>query len=45
LDSLVTLTLVIGIWLIILGVMEVVSSFGIRNDQKKLNALKDTAAA
>src|SRR3954468_3968822 len=36
LDSLVTLTLVIGIWLIILGVMEVVSSFGIRNDQKKL---------
>jgi len=45
LDSLVTLTLVIGIWLIILGVMEIVSSFGIRSDQKKLNALKAGAAA
>ena len=45
LDSLVTLTLVIGIWLIILGVMEIVSSFGIRSDQKKLNEFKDSAAA
>jgi len=40
-----TLTLVIGIWLIILGVMEVVSSFGIRSDQKKLTALKAGATA
>jgi uncharacterized membrane protein HdeD (DUF308 family) len=44
-DSLVTLTLVIGIWLIIIGVMEIISSFGIRSDQKKLNEFKDTAAA
>ena len=36
-DSLVTLTLVIGIWLIIIGVMEIISSFGIRSDEKKLN--------
>ena len=40
LDSLVTLTLVIGIWL-----MEIISSFGIRSDQKKLNEFKGTAAA
>ena len=43
-DSLVTLTLVIGIWLIIIGVMEIISSFGIRSDQKKLNEFKGTAA-
>ena len=36
-DSLVTLTLVIGMWLIIIGVMEIISSFGIRSDEKKLN--------
>ena len=44
-DSLVTLTLVIGIWLIIIGVMEIISSFGIRSDQNKLNEFKGTAAA
>ena len=44
-DSLVTLTLVTGIWLIIIGVMEIISSFGIRSDQKKLNEFKGTAAA
>src|ERR1700754_4807568 len=43
-DSLVTLTLVIGIWLIIIGVMEIISSFGIRSDQKKLNEFTGTAA-
>jgi uncharacterized membrane protein HdeD (DUF308 family) len=35
-DSIVTLALVVGIWLIILGVMEVVSAFGIRSDAKKV---------
>jgi uncharacterized membrane protein HdeD (DUF308 family) len=44
-DSLVTLTLVIGIWLIVIGVMEIISSFGIRSDQNKLNEFKGTAAA
>ena len=43
-DSLVTLTLVTGIWLIVIGVMEIISSFGIRSDQKKLNEFKGTAA-
>jgi uncharacterized membrane protein HdeD (DUF308 family) len=40
-DSLVTLTLVTGIWLIVIGVMEIISSFGIRSDQKKLNGFKE----
>jgi uncharacterized membrane protein HdeD (DUF308 family) len=35
-DSIVTLALVAGIWLIIIGVMEIVSGFGIRSDIKKL---------
>lgn len=38
-DSLVTLTLVTGIWLIVIGVMEIISSFVIRSDQKKLNEI------
>jgi uncharacterized membrane protein HdeD (DUF308 family) len=44
-DSLVTLTLVTGIWLIVIGVMEIISSFGIRSDQKKLNEFKGPAGA
>ncbi|WP_280829919.1 HdeD family acid-resistance protein [Mycobacterium sp. OTB74] len=35
--SIETLTLVIGIWLVVLGIMEVVSSFGIRKDAKALS--------
>jgi uncharacterized membrane protein HdeD (DUF308 family) len=35
-DSIVTLALVVGIWLIILGVMEIISGFGMRNDAKKV---------
>jgi uncharacterized membrane protein HdeD (DUF308 family) len=35
-DSIVTLALVVGIWLVVLGVMEVVSAFGIRSDAKKV---------
>jgi uncharacterized membrane protein HdeD (DUF308 family) len=36
-DSIVTLALVVGIWLIVLGVMEVISGFGIRSDVKKVD--------
>ncbi|HEX2214827.1 MAG TPA: DUF308 domain-containing protein, partial [Mycobacterium sp.] len=35
-ESLETLTIVVGIWLIILGVFEVVSAFGIRTASKRL---------
>jgi uncharacterized membrane protein HdeD (DUF308 family) len=38
-DSIVTLALVAGIWLIILGVMEIVSGFAMRNDAKKAEKL------
>jgi uncharacterized membrane protein HdeD (DUF308 family) len=38
-DSIVILALVVGIWLIILGVMEIVSGFGMRNDAKKVEKL------
>jgi uncharacterized membrane protein HdeD (DUF308 family) len=42
-DSIVTLALVVGIWLIILGVMEVVSAFGIRSDAKKVESITANA--
>ena len=42
--SLVTLTLVIGIWLIVIGVFEMVSSFGIRKGGKDLAGLRETPA-
>ena len=35
-DSIVTLALVVGIWLIIAGVMEVISGFGMRSGVKKV---------
>ena len=41
-DSIVTLALVVGIWLIILGVTEVISAFGMRSDVKKLDNITDT---
>jgi uncharacterized membrane protein HdeD (DUF308 family) len=43
-DSIVTLALVVGIWLIILGVMEVISGFGMRSDVKKVENITGTAA-
>jgi uncharacterized membrane protein HdeD (DUF308 family) len=43
-DSIVTLALVVGIWLIILGVMEVISGFGMRSDAKKVQKVIGTAA-
>jgi uncharacterized membrane protein HdeD (DUF308 family) len=42
-DSIVTLALVVGIWLIILGVMEIVSGFGMRSDAKKVEKLVSAA--
>lgn len=42
-DSIVTLALVVGIWLIILGVMEVISGFGMRSDMKKVGSITGTA--
>jgi uncharacterized membrane protein HdeD (DUF308 family) len=35
-DSIVTLALVVGIWLIVLGVVEVISGLGMRSDVKKV---------
>lgn len=43
-DSIVTLALVVGIWLIILGVMEVISGFGMRSDAKKVEKVIGTGA-
>ncbi|MBV8929625.1 MAG: HdeD family acid-resistance protein [Mycobacteriaceae bacterium] len=43
-DSLVTLTLVVGIWLIVGGVFEIVSAFGIRSAAKKVADIREGAA-
>jgi uncharacterized membrane protein HdeD (DUF308 family) len=40
-DSIVTLALVVGVWLVILGVAEVVSGFGMRSDVKKVENLTE----
>ena len=42
-DSIVTLALVVGIWLIILGVMEIVAGFGMRSDLKKVENITGAA--
>ncbi|MGD9621232.1 MAG: HdeD family acid-resistance protein [Mycolicibacterium sp.] len=44
-ESLATLTLVVGIWLIVLGVFEVVSAFGIRKASKDVAKIKEELAA
>ena len=44
-ESLETLTIVVGIWLIVLGVFEIVSSFGIRKASKNLAARVSEPAA
>jgi uncharacterized membrane protein HdeD (DUF308 family) len=44
-DALRTLVLVAGIWLIILGVMEIVSGFGMRSASKKVAQVIDKVAA
>ena len=43
-DSIVTLALVVGIWLIVLGVVEVISGFGMRSDVKKVEKATGTGA-
>ena len=44
-DSIETLALVVGAWLVILGAMEVISGFGIRSDVKKVEKMTGTVAA
>ncbi len=44
-QSLETLTLVVGIWLVVLGVFEVVSAFGIRKASKNVAAIKEELTA
>jgi uncharacterized membrane protein HdeD (DUF308 family) len=43
-DSIVTLALVAGIWLIVIGVMEIVTGFGMRSDVKKAEKITETTA-
>jgi uncharacterized membrane protein HdeD (DUF308 family) len=43
-QSIATLTVVVGIWLIVIGVFEVVSSFGIRKAGKGLAGLREKPA-
>lgn len=44
-ESIATLTIVVGIWLIVIGVFEVVSAFGIRKASKDLAGVRDEPAA
>jgi uncharacterized membrane protein HdeD (DUF308 family) len=44
-ESIVTLAIVVGIWLIVVGVMEMVSAFGIRRAAKKVDEIRTTPAA
>ena len=41
-DSIVTLALVVGVWLVILGVVEMISGFGMRSDVKKVENLTES---
>jgi uncharacterized membrane protein HdeD (DUF308 family) len=43
-DSIETLALVVGVWLIILGISEAISGFGMRSDVKKLEKAGDWPA-
>ena len=44
-DSIVVLTLVVGVWLVVMGIIEIVRGFQMRNDSKTLreagNVLRD----
>jgi uncharacterized membrane protein HdeD (DUF308 family) len=44
-ESMATLALVVGIWLIVIGVMEVVAAFGIRSTTKKVEPAANKEAA
>jgi uncharacterized membrane protein HdeD (DUF308 family) len=43
-DSIVTLALVVGIWLVVLGVTEIISGFGMRSDAKKVTKFNGVGA-
>jgi uncharacterized membrane protein HdeD (DUF308 family) len=43
--SIETLTMVVGIWLIVLGVFEVISAFGIRSASKAVTAVREEVTA
>jgi uncharacterized membrane protein HdeD (DUF308 family) len=43
-DSIVTLALVAGIWLVVLGVVEIISGFGMRSDVKNVEKFKGVGA-
>jgi uncharacterized membrane protein HdeD (DUF308 family) len=43
-DSIVTLAFVVGIWLVVLGVVEVISGFGMRSDAKKIENVTGVGA-
>jgi uncharacterized membrane protein HdeD (DUF308 family) len=43
--SLVTLAIVVGIWLIVMGLAEVIAAFGIRRTGKNLEGFRDARAA
>ena len=43
-DSILALSMVAGIWLIVIGVFEVVSAFGIRKAAKKVSAIREQTA-
>ena len=43
-DSIVTLALVVGIWLIVLGAVEIISGFGMRSDVKKVEKFTGVGA-
>ena len=44
-DSIVTLALVVGIWLIVIGVMEVIAGFAMRSDAKKVQNVIGTVGS
>jgi len=44
-DSIETLALVVGAWLVILGATEIVSAFGMRSDVKKVEKMTGSVAA
>jgi uncharacterized membrane protein HdeD (DUF308 family) len=44
-DSIVTLTLVVGVWLIVLGLMEVIAGIGMRSDAKKVQKVIGSGAS
>ena len=44
-ESIVTLAIVVGIWLIVIGVLEIISAFGMRRDPRDFDEIRNRAAA